>query len=655
MRDYSTGKNIITKIEGHYRSGISSLADDFFVPCIKYCCKYLRSVGFFSSSSLISWLDILPKLSANEPLSIKILISPHLSLDDKKAMENAFDEKEKILIQEKILGLLVNDTLRTLLLSNDAKVRLDLFTWMIMNGYLELKFAFPKHVEHPGLFHEKIGIFEFPWGDKIGFTGSANESESAYNQNYESIDVYRSWISSDFDRVVIKEQQFYEAWDGRAVGLSVRKLSKKILEYIIELAPRINPGIHEKLPSYNYGDGKEESIWLHQDEAVSEFLRVQHGVLEMATGTGKTRTAIKIIDKLIGMNEIEGVIISTSGTDLLEQWGKEIGLWALSLNKPYRVLRHYEIYHELLEFVLNPKDAVLIISREQLASLFKQLPESKKPKLMVVHDEVHGLGSPSSVADLVGEHKKFVYRLGLSATPEREYDEEGNEFINTEIGGVFYKFDLKNAIERGILCEFDYIPLKYQLTENDKKRIQQIYSRKAARKRDGNPMTDEEVWIEIARVYKTAEQKPAVFEEYLKRNSSILKSAIIFVETKEYGKQILNIIHPYTYLYRTYYAEDDRDNLRNFARGEIDCLISCHRISQGIDIKKIKNVIIFSSARSRLETIQRIGRCLRVDSDDPLKRAVIVDFVMDNPEQSENNPDTERFFWLSDLSTARRK
>jgi len=655
MIDYSAAENIISKIKGHYRSGTSSLADDFFVPCIKYCTTYLRAVGFFSSSSLISWLDILPKFSSKEPLSIKMLISPYLSLDDKKALEKVFDEDEKALIQANILELLVNNSLRTLLSSNDTKIRLDLFAWMIINDYLELKFAFPKHVHHPGLFHEKIGIFEFPWNKKIAFTGSANESGSAYSQNYESIDVYRSWISSDFDRVIIKEQQFYEAWEGRAIGLSVRKLSNKILEHIKELAPREKPSVQTKIPSDNYTGYEKESRWRHQDEAVREFLKVCNGVLEMATGTGKTRTAIKIIEKLFCMNEIEGVIIATTGTDLLDQWDKEIGLWSLNHQIPYRILRHYEKYHELLGFVLNSNNAILIISREQLSSLFRLLPENKKSKLMVVHDEVHGLGSPSSVVELAAMHKSFIYRLGLSATPEREYDQEGNLFINSEIGKVFYKFDLKDAIERGILCEFDYVPLRYQLTENDRKRIQQVYTKKAARAKNGNPMTDEEVWIEISKVYKTAEMKPSVFREYLMNNPYLIMSAIIFVETKEYGKQILEIIHPHTNLYRTYYAEDDRDNLKSFSRGEIECLVTCHRISQGIDIKKIRNIIIFSSARSKLETIQRIGRCLRIDPDDPLKRAVIVDFVLDNAEQSEHGTDNERLLWLTELSKVRRK
>ena len=64
-----------------------------------------------------------------------------------------------------------------------------------------------------------------------------------------------------------------------------------------------------------------------------------------------------------------------------------------------------------------------------------------------------------------------------------------------------------------------------------------------------------------------------------------------------------------------------------FARGEIDCLITCHRISQGIDIRALQNVFLFASARAKLETIQRIGRCFCTDPANPDKRARVIDFV----------------------------
>lgn len=665
------GKAVIRRLSSHYRSGNDSLGSQFFNPCLKFCSEYRRAVGYFSSKALIKWLEVLPRFNS-ENVRIYLLISPELSDGDHKALAKSIDEYERQRLRQLSADQLIQDLIAELSTSNlSIQNRILLFSWMIANEYLELRFAFPEHVEQPGIFHEKIGIFNFSWNDRVAFTGSANESENGYERNYESIDVYRSWVTADKERVQIKEEQFEEAWQAKAAGLKVLPLSDDSAKLIKSKAPSTKPTelfrknfdlstANEQSSPYKHSLSstslkKTTGKWRHQDEAVDKFLEIQHGVLEMATGTGKTRTAIKALTKLIERDHIDGIVISADGTDLLDQWRKEIEPWAVRLAEPFRVLRHYAQHHELGEFALSPKHAVLVISREQLSSLFNRLEAPQKERLIIIHDEVHGLGSPSLCTKLLGQHQSFGYRLGLSATPEREYDREGTNFILNEIGSIFFKFGLKEAIERGILCEFDYVPLSYPITESDRYRLQQVYAKKAARQREGRPMTNQELWTELARVYKTAEKKPEVFANYLKKNPRIIESAILFVEDKAYGKEILETLHSYTHRYRTYYAEDDRQNLVQFSKGKIDCLITCHRISQGIDIRNLKNVILFSSSRARLETIQRIGRCLRSDPSFPNKRATVVDFIRDSQDtESGLNSDADRCTWLSELSQIRR-
>lgn len=661
--NYSGGQKIIRGLSSHYRSGASSLGKDFFAPCLRYCTQYQRAVGYFSSKALIAWLEALPRF-VTEAVAIHLLISPELSDEDRKALERAMDEEERHKLRQIAADRLVQEILKGSPIPDDTQVRLRLFAWMVANNHLILRFAFPEHIEQPGIFHEKIGIFQFPWGERVAFTGSANETEHGYQRNYESIDVYRSWIPADEERVRIKLEQFEEAWTARAVGLKVLPLSRESAALIRSKAPNEKPSSilengfnssawREKPASYE----KEQSDnrWRHQDEAVAKFLEVKHGVLEMATGTGKTRTAIKALTVLDEQGQIDGIIISTDGTDLLDQWRTEIEPWAIKRPKPYRVLRHYAQHHELGEFALNPNRAIIVVSREQLVSLFNRLESDTKERLIIIHDEVHGLGTPSLQAELAGQHQTFGYRLGLSATPEREYDQEGTKFIFDEIGDVFFQFGLKEAIERGILCEFDYIPLTYPLTNNDRYRLRQVYAKRAARQQEGRPLTERELWTELARVYKTAEKKPEVFAEFLKTNPQVIEYAILFVEDRAYGEPILETLHHYTHRYRTYYAKDDRRNLLEFAKGNIDCLITCHRISQGIDIRNLKNVILFSSARAKLETVQRIGRCLRSDPQAPNKRATVIDFVRTADEDDADfNADDERCLWLSELSEIRR-
>lgn len=659
LMQYAEGCDIIHGLSSHYRSGTSSLGRDFFSPCLRYCTQYKRAVGYFSSKALVAWLESLPRF-ATEAVTICLLISPELSKDDRAALEKALNEEERNKLRQIAADRLVQEVLAGTALY-DERVSVLLFAWMVANEYLVLKFAFPEHIEQPGIFHEKIGIFQFPWGDQVAFTGSANESEHGYERNYESIDVYRSWIVGDEERVRIKQEQFEEAWSAKALGLKVLPLSNESAALIRSKAPVEKPVIETqssfvvKENPAAYGQQQENQQWQHQDEAIAKFLEIRHGVLEMATGTGKTRTAIKALTVLDQQNQIDGVVISTDGTDLLDQWRKEIEAWAVKRSRPYRVLRHYAQHHELGEFALNPNRAVLVVSREQLVSLFNRLEPAAKERLIIIHDEVHGLGSPSLRSQLAGQHQAFGYRLGLSATPEREYDQDGTKFIFDEIGNVFFQFELKDAIERGILCEFDYVPLSYPLTDNDRFRLRQVYSKQAVRKQEGRPMTEQELWMELARVYKTAEMKPQAFAEFLQANPQIIESAILFVENRAYGERILDIVDQYTHRYRTYYAEDDRRNLTEFGKGRIDCLITCHRISQGIDMKNLKNVILFSSARARLETIQRIGRCLRSDPQNPGKRAIVIDFVRSTDEDgAEFNADDDRCLWLSELSQIRR-
>jgi len=645
----------LLNIKSHYRTGTSDLGKEFFGPCLNLCCEYRRAVGFFSSSALCTWADALPRIASPSTATIKLLASPTLSKEDFEAIKMATSSSERSRLRQISADKFVLDAIEFASnpISPENK-KLELLAWMIANERLIIKFAFPEHVSNAGIFHEKIGIFDFASGETVAFTGSANESISGHSNNYETIDVYRSWENSDKERVNTKIEQFDESWDNLAYGLTTLPLSVEALEKIKVRAPLDLPMGCEGGSLW----GEPPLIsdkWRHQEEAKKVFMNIGSGVLEMATGTGKTRTALKILGNLVNEKKINGVVITTDGTDLLDQWCKEIGNWNLNLPQPMAIYKHYGKYHELVGFSLSSKGSILVVSRGNLKKLFQMFPASSRERFIIIHDEVHGLGALSNCKDLAREHESFSYRLGLSATPDRVYDETGTKFITSEIGDVVYTFGLVEAIERGILCEFEYIPLPYELTEDDRDRLSNIYKKKSARAAEGNPMSKEEVWTAIAMVYKTAEAKPGVFELYLPTNPDCLNSSIIFVETKEYGERLLPMLHKYTHKYRTYFAEDEKQNLVDFSKGKIDCLLTCHRISQGIDIQKLKNVILFSSARARLETIQRIGRCLRVDPENPSKSARIIDFVRpQGDDNTELNADQDRYVWLTKLSKTRR-
>lgn len=655
--EHATVAEKLADLKAHYRTGADDLAAEFFAPCLQEALLYRRAAGYFSSMALVTWSEALPRLIEDKSLSIQLIASPELSRQDLEVFRDLASEKGRAEYRQVIVERMLQEVIAFTEEPHDLGVRARILAWLIANDRLEVRFAFATHLQSPGIFHEKMGVFDFPGNKRVAFTGSANETWAGHRLNYESIDVYRSWVVGDDERVTTKVQQFEEAWQNDAAGLEVEVPSPDVVARLKARAPKVMPSHPQEAGEARTGT-EVQNRWRHQDQAIEVFLSREAGVLEMATGTGKTRTTLKILERLVEMELLQAAIVTTDGTDLLDQWRSELDDWVLSSANGWLVYCHFEHYKQLGEFSLDPRRAILVISRGQLARVLSRISPTEKQGMIIVHDEVHGLGVPSQLDALKEQHVHFRWRLGLSATPERTYDQVGNDFILGEIGPTIYQFPIESAIERGVLSEFDYMPLKYELTEGDRKRLRDVYAKKAIRAREGSPMSDEEVWMELAKVYKTAEMKPEVFSTYLKTNSEILKRCIIFVETKEYGNGLLEELHAYTNRYRTYYAEDDRGHLVEFARGEIDCLITCHRISQGIDIRSLRTVVLFASARAKLETIQRIGRCLRVDPDSPEKRALVVDFVRSGVETQDGddmpNADVERCAWLESLSKVRR-
>lgn len=403
---------------------------------------------------------------------------------------------------------------------------------------------------------------------------------------------------------------------------------------------------------------KNREQWKHQEDAIKTFVTNKHGILEMATGTGKTYTAIKIISKLLDDNKIERIIIITYGNDLLQQWYQEL----LTSIRDVKIFRFFDRYREIQRFILSRGKSILILSRdarrikECLLELERQEGiEQARKKTMLLFDEIHGLGAPELRKNLNGCLRNYLYRLGLSATPERDYDNEGNQFIKDEIGKVIYQFGLKEAIEKGILCPFTYIPIFYKLTEDERGKKKKIISAYNANKKRGFDVVESDLYRDLARVNKTATQKIPLFENMIINNPELLHNCILFVETKEYGLALQKMIIRYASRFHTYYSEDSKDNLKKFGEGDIDCLITCKKISEGIDIRSVKNIVLFSSDKGKIVTIQRIGRSLRKNPEDLHKVACVIDFIYENSSQEDVTTDRERMEWLSMLAKVREK
>ena len=319
------------------------------------------------------------------------------------------------------------------------------------------------------------------------------------------------------------------------------------------------------------------------------------------------------------------------------------------------IYQQYSNFRDFQRFQLNSRKGILITSRHWIANALARQSRDQAKKSLLIHDEVHGLGSAGNRERLAGLSDNIRFRLGLSATPERTYDQEGNEFIEQHIGPVLMTFGIKEAIERGILCPFNYFPLQFEPTDDDRERIASIYRKRKALEIAGTPMSESDMWIEISRVFKTSEAKLPIFTDFIRTHTEHLARCIVFVETMKYGEMVLEIVHQFREDFHTYFSGEDAQVLNRFANGDLECLISCHRLSEGIDIHSLNTVILFSSEKGRLETIQRIGRCLRTNPHEPEKIANVVDFIRISNSSDDNTPDEDRRDWLQKLSKVRAK
>ncbi len=623
-----------------YRSGEDNVLNDFFKPSLQKAHTYWRAVGYFSSSALEAFGEPLDEFVKRDG-TIRLITSVELTEQDLQAIEKGLSKKETT---ENRINQVIEEQF-----TNGVGNGISRLVSLLEIGRLEIKIAVPKL--GTGIYHEKVGVF-FDEDNYVSFSGSSNESKNAFENNYECIDVYTSWETPS--RALRKLKHFEDLWDNLDPGAEIYSFSEALRNKLIRTCTESKEG-HigpDNGTDSDQGEENQEKKWRHQDEAITGFLKKERGILEMATGTGKTRTAIRIIEKLVLSGRIKIIIVSMGGTDLLTQWRGHLNNVRETIKKngiqitPYY---HYDIYHDIEDFNVSTEYRYLLASTNKLHIALKNLDEEQARKTIIVYDEIHNFGSTGNQEKLKGLTENIRYRLGLSATPEREYDKEGTSFIQEHIGPIIYQFGLKDAIERGILSPFNYHSLHYNLDEEDKMAIRNVYAWVAAQKKQGIIVRKEDIWIRLAKVKKLSKQKLPVFKRYLSKHPNVLDRAVVFVEEKYYADYVKDIIQRHTYKYREFFQEDNSSVLRDFSRNRIGTLIACHKISEGIDIKSIKTIILFSAARAKLETIQRIGRSLRTDENDPQKMATVIDFICDDSAKEESS-DYERESWLSELS-----
>ncbi len=593
-----------------------------YIPAMSAAVRYDRGVGYFTSGWLTYVAEGLAALAENGG-KMRLITSPHLSAEDWSAVKQGEDAKTHPHILSTLNGV-IDD------LEGAAKAEpLRVLAWMIADGLLDMRIAVPT-AKLNGDFHIKVGVFEDSQGDYIAFNGSPNETAGGF-QNFEKLHIHLGW-TNDRDAVHARSiaKTFERLWGKHDPNVRCFELPTAIRKRLVKFARKTaRPYVRQRRPKL-----PNQSKWRHQDDALAAFLKARAGVLAMATGTGKTRTALKIDTELRERQLAHSTIIAAYGTDLLDQWHSQL----VKHDSVDLVYRAYADHYEVDKFRLSKRPACLITNRRKLAEIIPRLSPERIAETFIICDEVHGFGEGGLVASLNGKLRQFPYRLGLSATPTREYDDDGNDFIEREIGPVIFRFEIHEAIRRGILCELDYCAIEFQYSDDDRAEVQAAFARQSARESEGDA-DRKQLYMDLARIKKLSKQKVPLFEDYVARNAAILRRCILFVEQADYGSLLQPLLLRERIDFHTYYGDDDRSNLRRFARGELDCLIACKRISEGIDIQSVNNIVLFATAKAPIETVQRVGRCLRIDPKNKNKRATVVDFIKTHDDDEPLPPD----------------
>ena len=339
--------------------------------------------------------------------------------------------------------------------------------WMIQKKILEIKIGVCYDVNtgrikshNEAEFHEKIGIVT-DGENSLSFQGSVNETSRGWLENYESIDVYRSWEGEQI-RINDHISDFDELWytNGKNVdlGVAIYSFPEAAKEKLLERFPAASPKEMDeidwakkardhlakvKLVSKSWKGEKgvvptNNEKWVHQQNAVEWFLDPDKangvGIFQMATGSGKTRTAINAAKQAVSKGLVKKTIICVPKT-LEEQWAMELAKH-YSERKATFWWRSGDDDH-LQFFNLNVEGSVMIVSNHYIPKLleFAYNKPTKVTDTLIIVDEMHHLGEtryksigkseqeedeeiePSLEGFVEGMFQPFLLRLGLSATP----------------------------------------------------------------------------------------------------------------------------------------------------------------------------------------------------------------------------------------------
>lgn len=636
-------------IKSIYITKKDNFDEDFIIPVLQESIKYDRGVGYFSLGVLVSLSKgLIPFLRRGA--NIRIVTSVELKLPELQLIDNAHS-----IAMEKIKEV-INDEIDKEINGDDELLSLDLITNLIASGRITIKIG---HMVSGGIYHEKIGYFEDADGKKMWYIGSSNATFNGHNQNRESVSVIKSWESEgNYESIVDESNYFEDLWNDKDPEVRVMDFpdaAKQKLFSKYKKSNTVDEAITKIENKYSSGSGKTKKPFEYQEDAIAKFFSNECcGFYEMATGTGKTFTAVTTLKRMISSGKCERlyVMVLVPQIDLQEQWRKELKengidpflFGGVSAQKDI----DDEFNRSVIEYLMNEG---LVVSVCVYDTFFAKISDKflrENLRKMLVVDEAHELSA--NQIDALSE--SYEYRLGLSATPERHNQDETDSIISYFTNGTndTFKYTIDEAIENKFLSHYEYYPIIARLSDDEfseyKSINRQLRIQYEAEEKDKEKIQD--LLIKRSRIIKKASNKIDVLAEMLDDPKYSFRNSVVYCgqgKDENTDERIIDIVTKllsekggYSVSQFTSNTTDRIGVLEEFENGFYDVLVAIKCFDQGVDCPKLDKIFILASDALNRQTIQRRGRVLRICKESGKSMAYIYDMLTLPPEGTDDVP-----------------
>ncbi|ABQ86900.1 MULTISPECIES: DEAD/DEAH box helicase family protein [Methanobrevibacter] len=609
-------KDIDSEVSPSYNSAHDDIVNNFYNLVLSEAIKYDRISGFFNSTSLAIAARGIDKFIKNNG-HMRLICGAKLNVADLESINNSDDLKNIIDIN----FLKDYDSIEDEIVKNHVKV----LGWMVANNYLEIKIGVNRKKDgfyESGMIHSKIGIMYDELDDSILFDGSVNETAFGWKNNIESLKVFKSWKNPEF--MENDKKDFENFWEGNDPSLELFDVPDATKKKLIEIAP------NSKDELFNLKLDSKPKLRDYQEEAVENWINNNYrGIFSMATGTGKTFTALSCWDYLRNKKNNLLTIIVCPQKHLISQW--ESNLKEFGFNGSILIASgdNNKWSSELLGLIGDLESSFNSNNQVVVFTTFKTFASEKFRKKidffegdsLVIVDEVHGIGSFEYRKSLLN---KYNHRLGLSATPEIEDDFERTDLVYDYFNGIIYDYDLENAIQKGFLTRYNYHPIFVDLN-NEEMELYKDYTYKISiiLQKKKKTLLDEKrlntLLIKRRDVINNAEDKFAHLHTFLKDQEDI-KDLIIYCTGKQLPK-VQNILDEFDISNHKFTGEEstkkingksERDRiLELFSKGYYQSLVAIKCLDEGVDVPSTQTAFLMASTLNSRQHIQRRGRVLR--------------------------------------------